>query len=151
MANNQTKEVFIKALTEEEINTIYNFYDVFNKRDYSEVDRILSPDWQDIPLAPGQQKGAQGYKELVRMFTQTFPDVTVKVHEIFGSHERAGVRAEMSFTHSSRFMGIAPTYKKLTVALHEFHYLKDGRLTTTWHLEDWLSMLLQTGAFSANA
>ncbi|MVT10033.1 ester cyclase [Chitinophaga tropicalis] len=151
MANDHTKEVFIKALTQEEINTIHDFYDVFNKRDYNKVDHILSADWQDIPLAPGQQEGAQGYKELVRMFTQAFPDAAVKVHEIFGSHERAGVRAEMSFTHSSKFMGIEPTHKKLTIALHEFHYLKDGKLTATWHLEDWLSMLLQTGAWSINA
>ncbi|MFL5744778.1 MAG: zinc-binding dehydrogenase [Niastella sp.] len=148
--NDHTKEDFIKALTQEEINTIYDFYGVFSKRDYNEVDRILAPDWKDIPLAPGQLEGPTGFKELVRNFTTAFPDLIIKVHEVFGTHERAGVRAEMSFTHSSEFMGIAPTHKKLTVAIHEFHYLKDGKLTTTWHLEDWLSMLLQTGAWPVN-
>jgi len=151
MTNDHTKEGFIKALTQEEINTIKDFYSVFSKRDYSVVDRILAPDWKDIPLAPGQLEGATGFKELVRNFTTAFPDLTITVHEIFGTHERAGVRAEMSFTHSNEFMGIKPTHKKLTLALHEFHYLKDGKLTTTWHLEDWLSMLLQTGAWPVNA
>lgn len=139
----------VKALTQEEINTLISFYNVFSKRDYSVVDHILDADWQDIPLGPGQQDGPEGYKELVRNFSQAFPDVTIKVHEIFGTYERAGVRAEMSFTHSNEFMGIAPTHQKLKIAIHEFHHLKDGKLTKTWHLEDWLSMLLQTGSWPA--
>jgi predicted ester cyclase len=48
-------------------------------------------------------------------------------------------------------MGIAPTHKKITIALHEFHHFKDGKLSKTWHLEDWLSMLLQTGAWPAQS
>jgi NADPH:quinone reductase-like Zn-dependent oxidoreductase/predicted ester cyclase len=137
----------IKALTKQEIEAIHAFYSVFSNRDYRILDKVLAPDWQDIPLAPGQEDGPEGYINLVKGFTQAFPDVSITVHEIFGSHERAGVRAEMSFTHSSEFMGIAPTHQKLTITLHEFHHLSAGKLTKTWHLEDWLSMLLQTGAW----
>ncbi len=151
MTNDHKADGLIKALTPEEIDTLNAFYGLFSNRDYSIVDRILAPDWQDIPLAPGQQDGPEGYVALVQGFTQAFPDVTVNVHEIFGSHERAGVRAEMSFTHSNEFMGIAPTNQKLTIAIHEFHHLQHGKLTKTWHLEDWLNMLLQTGAWPAKA
>lgn len=151
MINDHKTDGLVKALTPEEIDTLNAFYGLFSNRDYSIVDRILAPDWQDIPLAPGQQDGPEGYVALVQGFTQAFPDVTVNVHEIFGSHEHAGVRAEMSFTHSSEFLGIAPTNQKLTIALHEFHHLQDGKLTKTWHLEDWLTMLLQTGAWPAKA
>jgi len=151
MTNDHTAEGLVKALTQEEIDTLNAFYGVFSNRDYSVVDRILAPDWQDIPLAPGQQDGPEGYVALVRGFTQAFPDVTVKVHEIFGTHQRAGVRAEMSFTHNNEFMGIAPTNQKLTIAIHEFHHLQGGKVTKTWHLEDWLTMLLQTGAWPQKA
>jgi steroid delta-isomerase-like uncharacterized protein len=135
------KEEFVKALTTEELNTIHNFYDVFSNRNFDTVDAVLADDWQDIPLAPGQGDGPEGFKELVRNFSTYFPDITVSIHEIFGSHEKAAVRAEMSFTHSSAFMGIAPTNKYLTIALHDFHYLKDNKIVKTWHLEDWLTML----------
>jgi predicted ester cyclase len=147
MNSNQTAPGLVQALTQEEINTLYEFYAVFNKQDYSVVDRVLAPDWQDIPLAPGQKDGADGYKELVQHFTQAFPEISVTVHEIFGTHERAAVRAEISFTHSNALMGIAPTNQKVTIALHEFHHLKDGKVAKTWHLEDWFSMLLQTSAW----
>jgi predicted ester cyclase len=56
----------------------------------------------------------------------------------------------MSFTHSNEFMGIAPTDKQLTIALHDFHHLKDNKIVKTWHMEDWLTMLLQTGAWPVN-
>lgn len=147
MNTDQTIKGLVKALTQEEIDILYAFYGVFIDRDYNIVDQILSPDWQDIPLAQGQKDGPEGYKELVKGFTQAFPDVSITIHEIFGTHERAAVRAEMSFTHSTEFMGIAPTNQKLKIALHEFHHLRDGKVVKTWHLEDWLSMLLQTGAW----
>jgi predicted ester cyclase len=147
MNTDQTAQTSVKALTQEEINVLHAFYGVFSKRDYSVVDHVLAPDWQDIPLAPGQKDGPEGYNELVHGFTQLFPDVSITIHEIFGTHERAAVRAEISFTHSSEFMGIAPTNQKMKIALHEFHHLKDGKVAKTWHLEDWLSMLLQTGAW----
>ncbi|RFM33572.1 ester cyclase [Chitinophaga silvisoli] len=151
MNTDQTAQGLVKALTQQEIDTLKAFYGVFSNRDYSVVNQILAPDWQDIPLATGQQAGPEGFKDLVKGFTQAFPDVTVNVHEIFGSHERAGVRAEMVFTHSNEFMGIPASNQKLTIAIHEFHHFKDGKLEKTWHLEDWLSMLLQTGAWPAQS
>lgn len=139
----------VQALTQQETETIKTFYGVFSERNYDVVPEILAPDWQDIPLAPGQAAGAEGFIGLVKGFTAAFPDVRINIHEIFGTHERVGVRAEMVFTHSNEFMGIAPTGKLLTIAIHEFHHLKNGKLEKTWHLEDWLTMLLQTGAWPA--
>lgn len=147
MNTTQAGQGLVQALTSQEIDTIKAFYGVFTNRDYSVVDQLLTPDWQDIPLAPGQQDGPEGYKSLVQGFAMAFPDVRINIHEIYGTHERAGVRAEIVFTHSNEFMGIAPTHQQLTIAIHEFHHLKDGKLAKTWHLEDWLTMLLKTGAW----
>ena len=43
--------------------------------------------------------------------------------------------------------GIPPAGERVTVALHEFHYLKDGKLTHTWHLEDWFGLMVKSGAW----
>jgi len=150
MISNSTTEM-VPALTAEEQHTIRSFYSVFTNRNYDIVDRVLATNWEDIPLAPGQADGPEGYKQLVKDFSAAFPDITITIHEIFGTHERAGVRAEISFTHSNTFMGIAPTNKRVTIALHEFHHLKDNKIVKTWHLEDWLTMLIQTGAWPVNA
>jgi len=43
--------------------------------------------------------------------------------------------------------GIAPTGKKVSFRLHEFHTVANGLITTTWHLEDWFGLFQQLGQF----
>ncbi|WP_146940169.1 ester cyclase [Chryseobacterium hagamense] len=135
---------FVKALTETETDTIRKFYSAFERKDPGILDEICTPDWQDIPLAPGQEDGPKGLQEIMKHLFEICPDIEVVIHEIFGTHGRAAVRASMEFTHVNEIMGIPPTHEKVSVSLHEFHYLKDGRLTHTWHLEDWFGLLMKS-------
>jgi len=136
----------IKALTVEERHSIEQFYGVWKTKQTEVLHEVCTPDWQDIPLAPGQKIGPRGLEEIISHFSATFPDVEIVIHEIYGTHERAGVRAAISFTHNADLLGIPSTQKKVSIALHEFHHLKDGKLTHTWHLEDWFGLLMQSGA-----
>jgi len=73
--------------------------------------------------------------------------VASTIHEIIGAPGRAAVRAEISGTHKGEWFGIAPTNKAFRLPIHEFHEIKDGRLTQTFHMEDWLGWLFQVGAW----
>ncbi len=134
-------------LTREEVNSIETLYRAFTDKNPDLLDEALAADWQDIPLAAGQGPGADGLKLLIPGFLRTFPDLTIVVDEIVGFSGRAGVRARMVGTHKGEIFGIAPSGKSVEIALHEFHHLKGGRITHTWHLEDWFGMLHQTGAW----
>jgi predicted ester cyclase len=46
-----------------------------------------------------------------------------------GSTGGAALRAEILGTHKGEWFGIPPTNKRVSIALHEFHHLKDGRTT----------------------
>ncbi|PKV50648.1 putative ester cyclase [Aquimarina sp. MAR_2010_214] len=140
----------VRAITKEEIEAIKLFYDAWKKKQPELLDEVCTPNWQDIPLAPGQKEGPIGLQEIMKKLIETFPDIEIIIHEIFGTHERAGVRAELIFTHDKELLGIPPVNKKVTIALHEFHYLKDGKLTHTWHLEDWFGLLIKSDVWSAN-
>jgi len=133
---------FVKALTKSEEDTIIKFYGAFKTKNTAILDEICNPDWKDIPLAPGQADGPKGLQDIMTYLFEACPDIEVVIHEIFGTHERAAVRASMKFTHVNEIMGIPPTHQKVSVALHEFHHLKDGKLTHTWHLEDWFGLLM---------
>lgn len=149
MTDQQNAPDMVHALTAAEKQTIERFYDAWKEKRPELLDEVCTPDWQDIPLAPGQANGPKGLKDIIVNFTTAFPDVEIIIHEIFGSHQRAGVRAEIVFTHNKNLPGIPPTGKKVSVPLHEFHYLKDNKLTHTWHLEDWFGLLMQSGAWNA--
>ncbi len=51
------------------------------------------------------------------------------------------MRASIVGTHEGEIFGVTATDSPVDVALHEFHYHKDGHLTHTWHLKDWFGML----------
>lgn len=147
MTTQNTASQPLQPLTIQEHHAIATFYAAWNNQNPDFLDEACTPDWKDIPLGPGQASGPQGLKDIIAHFTSLLPDVQIIVHEIFGSHERAGVRAEITFTHTNAILGIPPTGKKVAVAMHEFHYLKNGRLTHTWHMEDWFSLLMQSSAW----
>ena len=125
----------VLALTPAERQAIETFYAAWQQRPEL-LDEVCTPDWQDIPLGPGQAPGPAGLGAIIRQFTAVFPDVKIIVHEIFGTHERAGVRAEITFTNWQPVPGVPADGSRVSIALHEFHYLRDGKLTHTWHLED---------------
>lgn len=144
------KEEMVKGLTISEIESIKTFYALWGNKQPELLDEVCTPDWKDIPLTPNQADGPKGLKDIIVGFTTDFPDIAINILEIYGTHERAAVRAEIVFTHDKALIGIPATGKKVSVAIHEFHHLKDGKITHTWHLEDWFGLLMQSGGFKAN-
>jgi hypothetical protein len=92
------------ALSAEEIRSIETLYRAFTENNPDLLDEACTPDWQDIPLLPGQGSGPDGLKKLMPMFLNAFPDLKIVVHEIVGSEGRAGVRASIVGTHSGEIL-----------------------------------------------
>lgn len=134
-----------------ERQAVKTFYRAFTEQNPDLVDEVLSPTWDDIPLAPGQGPGPEGIKPIIRSVMQAFPDVRITIHDMIQEPGKIGVRAEISGTHQGELFGIAPTGKKVSFRLHEFHTLDSGRVTTTWHMEDWFGLFLQLGQFPPQA
>lgn len=126
---------------------VETLYRAFSEQNPDLVDAVLAPDWDDIPLAPGQLPGPAGIKDIIRSVAAAFPDVHITVHDMIQEPGRIAVRADISGTHLGELFGIAPTGKKVSFRLHEFHTLVNGLVTTTWHLEDWFGLFLQLGQF----
>jgi predicted ester cyclase len=130
-----------------ELRSIETLYRAFSDRNPDLLDEAVAPDWQDIPLAPGQGPGPDGLKPLIRAFIAAFPDIRIDIKEIIGAPGRAGVRALLTGTHKGEWFGIAPTDITVSIPIHEFHHLENGHITHTWHLEDWFGLLNQLGAW----
>jgi steroid delta-isomerase-like uncharacterized protein len=134
------------GLTEEERRAVETLYRAFSEHNPDLLDEAVTLDWQDIPLAPHQAPGREGMKPLIRGFSEAFPDAKVTIHEIIGVPGRAAVRAEISGTHRGDWFGVPATGKPFVLPIHEFHRIENGRLTHTWHMEDWFGWLHQVGA-----
>ncbi|HDR8972071.1 TPA: ester cyclase [Burkholderia vietnamiensis] len=130
---------------------VETLYRAFSDNDPDLVDTVLAPDWEDIPLAPGQGPGPAGIKPIIGSFAQAFPDVRIVIHDMVQVPGQIAVRAEITGTHRGELFGIAPTGKQVRFRLHEFHALDGQRVTTTWHMEDWFGLFLQLGQFPTQA
>ena len=128
---------------------VETLYRAFSDKQPDLVDTVLAPGWDDIPLAPGQAPGPAGIKFIIESFIASFPDVRITIDDMVQEPGKIGVRADISGTHLGALFGIAPTGKQVRFRLHEFHTLVDGRITTTWHMEDWFGLFLQLGQFPA--
>jgi predicted ester cyclase len=137
----------VAGVTPAELKAVETLYRAFNDHNPDLLDEAVTPDWQDIPLAPGQGPGPEGLKPMVRAFTSAFPDMNIAIKEVIGAEGRAGVRALITGTHKGEWFGVAPTNRPVSIVIHEFHHFTDGRITHTWHLEDWFGMLNQVGAW----
>lgn len=130
-----------------ERTAVENLYRAFSDKNPDLLDLAVTQDWDDIPLAPGQGPGPVGFKPLLAGFIAAFPDINITVHDMLQEPGKIAVRAEITGTHQGEFMGIAPTGRRISVRLHEFHLLNGERVTTTWHMEDWFAMFQQIGQF----
>ncbi|KAF2394283.1 ester cyclase [Pseudomonas frederiksbergensis] len=134
-----------------ERQAVETLYRAFSEKNPDLVDSVLSADWDDIPLAPGQGPGPEGIKPIIRSFGEAFPDVRIVIHDMIQVPGQIAVRAEITGTHLGELFGIAATGKKVSFRLHEFHTLDGERVVTTWHMEDWFGLFLQLGQFPAQA
>jgi len=137
-------------------DTLHQLVATFNRTfsgDTDLLDRVVTPDWEDSPLNPGQGPGPGGAKPTIKGIGESFTDVEIVVHDVIAGrgsdgNGKVGVRAEMRGTHTGALFGIAATGQAVSIPIHEFHDVHDvhdGRLARTWHPEDWYNFVNQVG------
>ncbi len=132
---------------QKERNAVEMLYRAFSDKNPELLNLAVVDNWNDIPLAPGQGPGREGFKPLLDGFISAFPDVHITIHDLIQVPGKIAVRAEITGTHKGELMGIAATGRRISIRLHEFHELDGDRITTTWHMEDWFAMFQQLGQY----
>jgi predicted ester cyclase len=128
---------------------VRQFYRAMSTGDASLLDEILAEDWEDIPLPPGVKLGRESFKTQGLGWIRTvFPDFTVINEDVIVSADgsKVAVRSVSGGTHAGEMLGIPPTGKRAKFRAFDIHQLKDGVIVRTWHLEDFLGLVMQLGA-----
>ena len=128
------------------IDVVRAFYEPFRTGDTSIHGQVLADDWIDIPLAPGQDQGPAGMAAQIAAFRRAMPDYDVRHEDIVVGGDRVAVRNTVSGTHQGAFMGHEPTGRRIEMRTIDIHQVRDDRIVTTWHLEDFAGLLAQLTA-----
>ncbi|WP_432571656.1 ester cyclase [Kineococcus sp. SYSU DK005] len=131
-------------MSAQDITTVVRaFYEPFRTGDTSTYDRVLAPDWTDIPLAPGQQQGPAGMAAQIALFRAAMPDYDVQHQDLIAAGDKVAVRNTVSGTHQGAFMGHQPTGRRIEMRTMDIHQVRAGKIVTTWHLEDFAGLMAQ--------
>ena len=125
------------------------FYAALNTHDASKLDSAVSVNWEDLPLSPGQGPGREGFKPTVQYFLTAFPDLHVTNEQIVSEGDMVVVRSTLTGTQRGEFSGMDPSDKNFSIMVMDMHQMRGGKIIRTWHVENWLGMMYQTGAWPA--
>jgi steroid delta-isomerase-like uncharacterized protein len=123
------------------------WYDeLWDKWNLSAADELFSDDYGlHLPGVP-TALDAQATKQVVAMFSASFPDLKHTVDEMIAEGDTVAARWTVRGTHRGEFQGIPASGKQVTLSGNTVHHLKDGKLSETWLSFDNMELLQQLGA-----
>jgi predicted ester cyclase len=129
----------------DEIETRYCQYveEVLNHHHLDRLAAYLAPDV--IVHAPGVPAGLAGTWQLVASYLSAFPDLHLSIDTLLALDGELLARLTATGTHTGRFLGVAPTGRRVSVGAFECWRLRDGRCTEHWLQLDLLGLLQQLG------
>lgn len=121
---------------------------LFNQGDLTAIDELIAPDAADHCEPPGTDTRAH-FRQVVTMLRTAFPDFHMTIDDYVTDGDTVAVRLTMTGTHEGPFIGIAPTGKRFSAQQMRFMRFRDGQMTDSWAVIDWLWWRQQLGAIPA--
>lgn len=116
------------------VRRLYEFHT--NERHFERLGEVLSADFVST------------YMKAVSTLVQGFPDVRFEIVELIAEGDTVVVRWKWSGTHTGTFRGYAATGRRVTNDGVVIYTERDGRLVSSWTLNDRLGVLQAIGAVS---
>lgn len=116
------------------------------RKDVDAVVALMPPDFRiNIAGMPDQKTGADVWRKHAAILFSAFPDIQVKIEDIFAAEDKVAVRLRLSGTHRGEFMGIPPTGKKVEYESTEIYRIADGKIAEEWICSDTMTLMAQIG------
>jgi len=129
------------------LDVIEQFYGVFQTGDMSVLPNILAANYTQYPSDPGQTPDIDGMIKHMEMFGSMFSELSGTKTHILVDKDLVQVRGEWEVTHSGDAFGMPKSGKRIKFTAFDLHHFNaDGKIDTTWHLEDYWGMYAQMTA-----
>ena len=127
----------MKTLNEKNKET-YRIYieEIFNKRDFSQLDQHVSDDYVLHDAPDGFPKGKVGIKSVVNMFKGAFSDFEVHLDELICEGDLIASKSTFKGTHTGQFLGFEATQKKIRMTSLTLVRIKEGKIYESWVRND---------------
>ena len=106
---------------------------------------VLVEDWVSIPPSRAGM-GRAGFVKGLRGFGAVLPDLKWEPQEILQDGNRFIVRSKATGTPVKPFFGIEPSGRSFEIMSIDVHTVENGRIVTTYHIEEWHRAMRQLRA-----
>jgi ketosteroid isomerase-like protein len=147
-----THSASAQGLTEAQARAViapwYGLFNVATRGDVKTIqNQVTSPDYQSCAgYLPTECWGQATSVKVIENFATSIPDMKFDIKEVLVAGDRAVVRGEVSGTPAGELFGAPHTGKSFRIMTIDIQTIKDGKITKTFHLENWLSALAQLRA-----
>ncbi len=140
------------AMTEDEaIAVIAPWYRLFSLPVQGDMrklqEEVLTPDYQSCSgYLPSECWGREASIKVVGGFASSIPDLKFQILEVLVAGDRVIVRGEVTGTPSGALFGAPHTGKSFRIMAIDIQTIRGGKISKTYHMENWLSALGQLRA-----
>jgi steroid delta-isomerase-like uncharacterized protein len=121
---------------------VRHFLEELAKGNYDIVDELLSPDFVDRSLMPGQEPDREGYKRSMAEMGAPFSDTNITIDEQVAEGDKVMTWYTGSSTHDrGPFLGVPPTGKRNTFSGVHLHRIVEGKIVEERSEGDPLSIM----------
>lgn len=105
----------------------------------------MADDWQSIGDYSGRSKSPDAFVKQVAGFGKLIPDLNWEMAEVIEAGDKVIVRGRATGTPKGPMFGVDGKGKGFEIMTIDIHTVKDGRIVTSHHVEDWAGALRQLG------
>ena len=142
------------SLTEAQARAVIEpWYAMFNQPFQGDVaaqhDKVVADNYRTCwnpEDVPGGCWGKEQSIKTIANFAKTVPDMRFNIKEVLVSGNRVVVRGAVTGTSSGDFFGVAHTGKSFKILAIDIQTIQEGKITQTYHLENWLLGVAQLWA-----
>ena len=141
-----------QGLTEAQARaTIAPWYSLFNVATRGDVktiqEQVLTADYETCAgYLPGECWDRDTSIKRVSSFATSIPDLKFDIKEVLVAGDRVIVRGEITGTPAGDLFGVPHTGKSFRIMAVDIQTIKGGKISRTFHMENWLSAIGQLRA-----
>lgn len=141
-------EPLTEARAREIVTPWYSLFNVAARGDVKAIqEQVLTPDYESCAgYLPGECWGRDTSIKVVSGFAKSIPDMRFDIREVLVSGDRVIVRGEVTGTPAGDLFGVPHSGKSFRMMAIDIQTIRDGRISKTYHMENWLSALGQLRA-----
>ena len=128
---------------------VLRYYDeVWRKGNVDAIDELLTPDHVDETPPPGFDGTREAQKQIATSMRDSSKDKTIDVLDLVIDGDRVAGVWRLSWTQIGDLWGMVPADgRRIELEGMDYFQIRDGRIARTRHVENWLAVVLQLGAF----